>query len=85
MGDSHRELADAINRFFREWHQWLFRLLTEAKEDGMLRPDTDCDSLGRLIMSTVEGAILICKASKDKVGLLQTIQALKSAIEQYRT
>lgn len=51
----------------------------------MLRADTDCDVLGRLVMSTAEGAILICKASKDKEALLETIQALKSVIRGYKT
>ena len=50
----------------------------------MLRADTDCDVLGRLVMSTVEGAILICKASKDKEALLETIQALKSVMREYK-
>jgi hypothetical protein len=85
VGDSHRALADAISLFFREWHQWLCGLLNEAKNGGMLRPDADCNSLGRLVMSTMEGAILIYKASKDKDAFLETIQGLKSAIQQYRT
>jgi len=83
LGDVHRGLAEAADRFFSAWHQWLVALLEEAKADGTLKPDTDCLNLGRLIMSTMEGAILIAKASKDKHALAETVQALKSVIRGY--
>ena len=70
----------AANRFFIQWHELLVRFFEEAKKQGELRQDTDSDALGRLVMSTVEGAILICKASKDPDGLRKTIGTLKSMI-----
>lgn len=80
LGDVHRGLAEAAGRFFVAWHQWLVALLEEAKAAGMVKPDTDCLNLARLIMCTMEGAILIAKASKDKEALAETVQALKSVI-----
>ncbi len=68
------------NRFFKQWHELLVRLFEEAKSLGELKQDTDSDALSRLVMSTVEGAILICKTSKDADGLRRTIGALKSII-----
>ena len=50
----------------------------------MLKKDTDCDSLSRLVMSTLEGAILICKASRDAGSLRKTIETLKSVISIHR-
>ena len=35
-------------------------------------------------MSTLETAILICKASKDSTALLKTVETLKSVIAFYR-
>jgi hypothetical protein len=84
VGDTNRGLSDAINRFFTEWHALLSSLLGEAKEVGELRKETDCDALSRLIMSAMEGAILICKVSKDPASLLKTIQTLKSVIASHR-
>jgi len=84
VGDTHRGLSDAINRFFIEWHVLLSSLLGEAKQMGELRKETDCDALSRLIMSTVEGAILICKVSKDPASLLKTAGTLKSIIASHR-
>lgn len=84
MGDTNRGLSDSVNRFFIEWHALLSRLLGEAIEVGELRKETDCDALSRLIMSTVEGAILICKVSKDPASLLKTVETLKSVLASHR-
>ena len=84
MGDTHRGLSNAINRFFIEWHALLSRLLGEAKEAGELKKETDCDALSRLIMSTMEGAILICKVSKDSASFLRTVETLKSVIASHK-
>ena len=84
MGDTHRGLSDAINRFFTEWHTLLSGLLGEAKEVGELRKETDCDALSRLIISALEGAILICKVSKDSGSLSKTVETLKSVIASHR-
>ncbi|RPJ11258.1 MAG: hypothetical protein EHM36_01790 [Deltaproteobacteria bacterium] len=84
MGDTHRGLSEAVNRFFIEWHTLLCGLLDQARELGRLRQTTDSDALSRLIMSTLEGAILICKASKDSTALLKTVETLKSVIAFYR-
>lgn len=84
MGDSHRELAEAANRFFLEWHQLLCSLFVEARDKGKIRPDTDIPGLSRLVMSALEGGILICKASKDKNNLLETIEMIKTVIAGYK-
>ena len=84
MGDTHRGLSDAINRFFIEWHALLSSLLGEAKGVGGLRKETDWDALSRLIISAMEGAILICKVSKDPVSLLKTVETLKCVIASQR-
>jgi hypothetical protein len=62
----------------------LVRLFNEAKDMGKLGQSADCEALSRLIMSTVEGAILICKASKDQESLTKTIDTLKSVIKGFR-
>ena len=84
MGDTNRGLSDAINRFFIEWHALMSSLLGEAKEIGELRKETDCDALSRLIISAIEGAILICKVSKDSGSLLKTVETLKSVIASHK-
>jgi hypothetical protein len=47
---------------------------------GKLKPDADSDALSRLVMSSIEGALMLCKASKDTESFRQTAEALKSMI-----
>jgi hypothetical protein len=51
---------------------------------GKLRPDADSDALSRLVMSSIEGALLMCKASKDTESFKKTAEALKSTISIQR-
>lgn len=52
---------------------------------GKLRKEANSASLSRLVMSSVEGAILICKASKDAESMRQTVDTLKSVISGFKT
>ncbi len=59
-------------------------LFDEAKTMGKLKEEADSASLSRLVMSSVEGAILICKASKDAESMRETVETLKSVISGYK-
>lgn len=80
MGDSNRPLAEEANRFFIEWGKMLRGLFEQAKEQGRLAEQDNSDDLTRLVMSTIEGALLICKASKDIRSFKQTGEALKGIL-----
>jgi len=45
-----------------------------------LRAETDDDALALLIMSVIEGSLLICKAGKDTDQFQQTAGILKGII-----
>ena len=62
----------------------LLDLFADAKKSGILKEDADEEALSRLVMSCVEGAILISKASKDTESLVKTVDALKSVIARCR-
>jgi hypothetical protein len=55
----------------------LRELFHEAKTAGMLATDLDEDSLSRVVISSLEGALLMCKASKDLESFEKTAEALK--------
>lgn len=80
----HRGIAEAVNLFFVGWRKLLLNLLEEAKKAGSIKPDTNCNAISNLIMSTIEGAILICKTSKDRESFIKTMETLKSIIYFYK-
>ncbi|MBI5249266.1 MAG: hypothetical protein HY912_07210, partial [Desulfomonile tiedjei] len=62
LGDSNRALAKSASRFFDLWGELLTKHFDEAKRVGKLGPDADSEGLSRLVMSCIEGALLLCKA-----------------------
>jgi len=77
LGDTNESLAQEASRFFFLWGNQLRDLFRQARTEGRLKQDVDCSALGHLVMSTIEGALLICKASKDTESFKQTAEALK--------
>ena len=63
----------------------LLSLLEQAKEQQSLKTDTDCEALTHLIMSTIEGAILICKASGDLQAFEKTTDTLMAVVYSHKT
>jgi hypothetical protein len=77
-------LAQTAYRFFDLWGELLYNHFNQAKAMGKLKPDADSDALSRLVMSSIEGALMLCKASKDTDSFRQTAEALKSMISSQR-
>jgi hypothetical protein len=73
-------LARSADRFFVRWRALLLSLLTEARDRGELPPETDCDASALLVMSVIEGALLMCKASKDTEAFGRTAEILKGVL-----
>ena len=84
MGDSNRSLSDGINRFFLFWNEFLVELFDQANQSGTSAWLIDSDALSRLVISSIEGALLLCKASKDPEALKKTGEALKSVVRLCR-
>jgi hypothetical protein len=84
MGDIHRGIAEAVNLFFVGWRKLLLDVFEEAKKAGSIKSDTNCIAISNLIMSTIEGAILISKTSKDLESFIKTMETLKSVIYFYK-
>lgn len=73
-------LAEAANRFFSAWHDLLVEVLQEAKSLGKLRAETDTESLSHLIISSIEGSLVLYKASRDPEAFVKIGAALKASI-----
>lgn len=59
-------------------------LFDQANEAGKSALRIDSDALSRLVISSIEGALLLCKASKDPDALKKTGEALKSVVRLCR-
>ena len=59
-------------------------LFDQANQAGKSASRIDSDALSRLVISSIEGALLLCKASKDPDALRRTGEALKSVVRLCR-
>ena len=84
LGDSNRPIAEAANSFFLQWGKMLQNLFDQAKQDGLIHSEADSESLSYLVISGIEGALILYKASKDPNIFLKIGHALKSVIADLR-
>jgi hypothetical protein len=80
LGDSNRGISEAINGFFILWNEFLTELFEEANREAESQCVLESESLSRLVISSIEGALLLCKASKDPTSLRKTGEALKFVV-----
>jgi hypothetical protein len=73
-----------VNRFFLFWNEFLVELFDQANQPSKSGWRIDSDALSRLVISSIEGALLLCKASKDPDALRKTGDALKSVVRLCR-
>jgi hypothetical protein len=73
-----------VNGFFLFWNEFLVELLDQANQADKSAWCIDSDALSRLVISSIEGALLLCKASKDPDALRKTGEALKSVVRLCR-
>ena len=59
---------------------FLVELFDEAIRADKSALSIDSDALSRLVISSIEGALLLCKASKDPDALRKTGNALKAVV-----
>lgn len=84
VGDSNRVLAEAVHGFFAAWIDLLAGLFEEAKTLGLVDKDLDGEAFGHLIVSSLEGILIIHKASHDPAAYTKTRKALKELLAGLR-
>lgn len=58
-------VGDEVRRFFDENTTWLARVLHEGREAGALDYDGTPETEARLLLSTLEGAMLVARSQRD--------------------
>ncbi|MFC1836482.1 TetR family transcriptional regulator C-terminal domain-containing protein [Thermodesulfobacteriota bacterium] len=84
MGDSNRAIGQSTNHFFDMWRALLVDLIEEAKSSNRIDREVESDPMSFLIISSIEGALILHKASHDGAVLRKTGRALKSVLSSVR-
>jgi TetR/AcrR family transcriptional repressor of nem operon len=77
-----QRLREGIARFFEEHLVWLQRVIEAGIENGTIRRDIDPAAEAGLVLSTLEGALLLGRLYDDKSGFDAAIGALGKSLSR---
>ncbi len=73
-------IRDDVARFFEKHLFWLERVLAEGVAHGSLRADLDPPAAARMVIATLEGALLLERLLAGPEGFGSTLAALRDAL-----
>ena len=82
MSDLDEQFRRKLANVFESWRDVVERTLRAAQRRGELRPEVDVEPLSFLILSTIEGAILLAKVQHDARVMERCFQGLWDGIER---
>jgi TetR/AcrR family transcriptional repressor of nem operon len=81
LSDSDERFRTSLNEAFQAWSDAIRGALVRLRENGLLSPAADLDTLTTITLSAIQGGLLLSKTSRDP-GQLRV--ALDGAIAQLR-
>lgn len=77
---SNENFRSALNHFFTEWHEAFRLCLEEGVERGFFKKDVDPEDVAKLLISQIEGAILLSKVTNSMDPLLSASMEMRRLI-----
>ena len=74
-------MRDGIAIFFRRHIAWLQRLLAEGRANGTIGADVEPAQSARLVVATLEGALMMERLLGGPPGFHETLAALRKSLE----
>jgi TetR/AcrR family transcriptional repressor of nem operon len=76
MSDRNETYRDVIHSVFEEWRRRIREVLESAVRSGEARKNLDPDAMARHIVATVEGGIMVARASRNPADLKACLAVL---------
>ncbi len=78
---THPELLNCARQTMIEWQDFIRRIAQSGIERGQLKPDTDIEMLTTILISTLEGAIMLTQLHRDDSYMEQAIGHLTNYLQ----
>ncbi len=79
--DAHPALRQRAQQAMTNWRTWIQRTVARGVAAGEIRPETDSDLLATIIISTVEGAVMMSKLYGDTVHIQRAVDYLSTYLD----
>ncbi len=77
-----KEVQEQVTLFFNEHEKWLTKLFTQGRAAGEFHFKKNPREMARLFFSSLEGAILVVRATGDSKYFNQVVSALKDTLHK---
>ena len=82
MDDTNSPLRDRTLAAMNKWRSLIVRIVQKGIKKGEVNPKTDPDLVATLIISNIEGALMMTKLERNPVHLQRAITHLQTYIQQ---
>lgn len=79
--DAHPALRDRVRDAVSNWRSLICRIIQKGITKGEIKPSIEPDVIATIIISTVEGAIMMSKLYQDRIHLERAIAYLQDYIK----
>jgi AcrR family transcriptional regulator len=79
--DAHPALRDRVRDAVNNWHSLICRIIQKGIAKGEIQPSVEPDVVATIVISTIEGAIMMSKLYRDPIYLERAINHLQDYIK----
>lgn len=81
--DTHPALRDHALKVCEEWRDFIVRTVKKGIELGDVLPETDPEGVSSLMMSTLEGAVMVSKLYDDAAHIRRAVAHLTAYLDTF--
>lgn len=79
--DGHPILRERAQQAMNSWRDLICRIIQTGIKKGEIRPDIEADEVATIVISTLEGAVMMSKLYGDSIHMQRVIKHLTDYIE----
>jgi TetR/AcrR family transcriptional regulator, transcriptional repressor for nem operon len=79
--DAYPVLKERVQQAMDEWQKLIYRIVEKGKSRGEIRADVDAEMMATILISTIEGAVMMSKLYNDNIYMERALNYLNNYIE----
>ncbi|MFH7030312.1 MAG: TetR family transcriptional regulator C-terminal domain-containing protein [Heteroscytonema crispum UTEX LB 1556] len=80
--DAHPALRKRTQQAMNSWRDMICRIIQKGIDKGEVRPDVNADEVATILISTLEGAMMMSKLYGDSIHMERAVKHLNDYIER---
>jgi len=81
--DTHPTLRERTQQAMNSWRNMICRIIRKGIEKGEIRPTVNADEVATILISTLEGAVMMSKLYGDSIHIERVIQHLNHYLKSH--